>query len=523
MISRRTSFILFVLFICCAFAVNGVLAAQPKHGGTLVVASTQDPTGLDPITARGNASFQVIAQMYNGLTKYKTGTFEVEPALAESWQISADGLTYTFKLRKNVTFHDGTAFDADALFFNIDRILNKQNPHYPKGRMGQMPIIYGQVASYKVVDQFTFQFQMKKPYAPFLACLAMTPAGIISPEAVKKYGQDLFKNPVGTGPFVFKEWVKGDHITMTANPNYWQGKPYVDSLIYRLIPENSVRMLKLEKGEVQLLLTVGPNDVPRIQKNKDLALYKTQGMMICSIGINHIKKPLDDVRVRKALSYAINREEVAKYILKGYATPTFSPVPQSNWGYDGSLKGYPYDPEKAKALLKEAGHPNGFDIVITAANVPAPMNPMGVQTWQAIQSYWKKIGVNAKLNLLELGAYYGTLLSGKNTWEIEGEGWTADNGDPDAFLHQRFSSKSWLNFFNYKNPELDELLDVARHTMDPKERAAMYNKAQSIIIDKDCARIELFNANSIWASRANLKNFHPDQKSIEPLNKVWFE
>ena len=135
----------------------------------------------------------------------------------------------------------------------------------------------------------------------------------------------------------------------------------------------------------------------------------------------------------------------------------------------------------------------------------------------------KKIGVNARLNLLELGAYYGILLSRENKWELEGEGWTADNGDPDAFLHQRFSSKSWLNFFNYKNPELDQLLDDARQTMDHKKRIEMYNEAQSIIIDKECARIELFNANSIWASRANLKNFHPDQKSIEPLNKVWFD
>jgi len=512
-----------MLAISIHLSVGASSAAQPKYGGILVVATTQDPTGLDPVIAWGNASFQVIGQMYNGLTKYRTGTFEVEPALAESWEISSDGLTYTFHLRKDVLFHDGTSFDADALFFNIDRTLNKENPYHPKGRKGQIPIIFGKVKDYKVIDRYTFQFTMKEPYAPFLACLAMQPAGMVSPAAIKKYGKDLFKNPVGTGPFVFKEWLKGDHITFVANEKYWQGRPYVDSLIYRVIPENSIRLLKLEKGEVQLLLTVGPNDVPRIKKNRDLTLYETQGMMICSIGINHIKKPLGDVRVRKALSYAINREELAKYILKDFAVYTYSPVPQSNWGCYGNLKGYPYDPKKAKTLLAEAGYPDGFDIVFTAPNVPVPMNPVGVQTWQAIQSYWKKIGVKVKLNLLELGAYYGILLSGKNEWEIEGEGWTADNGDPDAFLHQRFSSTSWLNFFNYENPKLDQLLEDARKNMDRKKRIDIYNQAQGIIVDEDCARIELFNAKSIWASRANLKNFHPDQKSIESLNKVWFD
>lgn len=520
--NARTVWTLTVLAVSVLFCTTASSAAEPKYGGDLVVAATQDPTSLDPITARGNASFQVIKQIYDGLTRYKTGTFEVEPALAESWEISPDGLIYTFHLKKNVTFHDGTPFNAEALFFNIDRILNKENPHHPKGRMGQVPIIYGQVKDYEVIDEYTFRFIMKTSYAPFIACLAMMPAGIVSPAAIRKYGEDLFNNPVGTGAFVFETWTKGDHISLAANENHWEGRPYLDSVTYRVIPENSVRLLKLEKGEAHLLLTIGPNDVPRI-KEQNLTLYETAGMMICSIGINHRKKPLDDVRVRKALSYAIDREEICKYILKGFAVPTFSPVPKSNWGYSDDLKGYPYDPEKAVALLKEAGYPDGFDITITAANVPNPMNPAGVQTWLAIQSYWKKIGVNVRMNLLELGAYYNVLLSGQNEWDIEGEGWTADNGDPDAFLHQRFSSKSWLNFFNYKNDELDRLLDQARQIMDQRERIEIYGRTQSMIVDDDCARIELFNAKALWASVANLKNFHPDQKSIEPLNKVWLE
>lgn len=523
MIRKKALLVMMMFAVSLTCMVIPSLASEPKYGGTLVVAATQDPTGLDPATARGNASFQVIGQMHNGLTFYRDGTWEIAPALAESWDISPDGLTYTFHLRKGVQFHDGTPFDADAVFFNVDRLLNKQSPYHPGGRMGQIPIIYGKVAGYKVIDKYTFQFTMKEPYSPFLACLGMQPAGMVSPEAIKKYGKELFKNPVGTGPFVFKEWVKGDHVTLVANEKYWKGRPYVDSVIYRLIPENSVRLMKLEKGEVQLLLTVGPNDVPRIKKNKDLTLYETPGMMICSIGINHIKKPLDDVRVRKALSYAINRDEMCKFILQGLAVPTYSPVPQTNWGYYSGLKGYPYDPERAKALLKEAGYPNGFDLVLTVPNVPVPMNPTGVRTWQAVQTYWSKIGIKVKLNMLELGAYYGTLLSGKNEWVVEGEGWTADNGDPDAFLHQRFFSGSWLNFFNYKNPKVDRLLGDARKEMDHKKRIEIYNQAQTLITDEDCARIELFNAKSVWASRANLKNFRPNLRSIEIFEKVWLQ
>lgn len=188
-----------VLFVLIAFAVSISLttdpsfAAEPKSGGILVVGDPEDPTGLDPITARGRASFQPIAQIYNGLTRNKEGTFETEPCLAESWDISSDGLTYTFRLRKNVMFQDGTPFDADALFFNIDRILNKQNPYHPGAALGQIPIIYGGVKDYKIIDKYTFQFTMKNPYAPFLACLSMAPAAIVSPEAVKKTWKRLFQ------------------------------------------------------------------------------------------------------------------------------------------------------------------------------------------------------------------------------------------------------------------------------------------------------------------------------------------
>jgi peptide/nickel transport system substrate-binding protein len=514
--------VLIILAASIGLTTDLSFAANPKYGGILVVGDPEDPTGLDPITARGRASFQPIAQIYNGLTRNKEGTFETEPGLAESWEISSDGLTYTFRLRKNVMFQDGTPFDAEALFFNIDRILNKQNPYHPGAGLGQIPIIYGEVKDYKVIDKYTFQFNLKNPYAPFLACLSMAPASIVSPEAVKKYEKDFFKNPVGTGPFIFKEWVKGDHLTLVANEKYWGGRPYVDSLVYRVIPESSVRLLKLEKGEVHLLSSIFPDDIPRIKQNKDLKFYETPGMLFTGISVNHVRKPFDDPRVRKALAYAIDKKEICKSVMK-VGVPSSSPLPKSNWGYSSKPEGYSYDPKKAKELLTEAGYPNGFEAEITVRPGAMISNPAGIPLWEAIQSNWNKIGVRIKIRILEMGAYYGVLLSGKNEWEISEGGWNADNGDPDAFLQQRFHSKSWLNYFNYKNPKVDELVMEARQFTDQKKRTPIYEQVQRIIVDEDCAEIAVCDLQLIWASRKELNNFNPKLKTYERLDKVWLD
>lgn len=324
-----------------------------KGEKVLIYARGADSVKLDPALVTDGESAKVMNNIYDNLVRYKPGSTDVEPALAESWKVSEDGKVWTFYLRKNVKFHDGTPFNAEAVKFNIERQL----PPKATKDMAYADFTYGMIEKVEVVDDYTVKITLKYPYAPFLANLAMgLSAPMISPTAAKKYGENYSQNPVGTGPFMFVKWDKEQQIVLKANKSYWGGAPKVDRVIFKVVKENAVRANELLAGSVDMIDGVDPNDVPRLQKDSNVTILTAPGMNINYLGLRTDKKPFDDPRIRQAISMAINREAIVKSLYQDKAILANGPLPPNLFGYVKDLKPYPYDPEKAKALLKEAGY-----------------------------------------------------------------------------------------------------------------------------------------------------------------------
>ncbi|MCL4425518.1 MAG: ABC transporter substrate-binding protein [Firmicutes bacterium] len=324
-----------------------------KGEKVLIYARGADSVKLDPALPTDGESAKVMNNIYDNLVRYKPGSTDVEPALAESWKVSDDGKVWTFNLRKNVKFHDGTPFNAEAVKFNIERQL----PPKVTKEMAYADFTYGMIEKVEAVDANTVKITLKSPYAPFLANLAMgLAAPMISPTAAKKYGENFSQNPVGTGPFIFVKWDKEQQIVLKANKAYWGGAPKVDRVIFKVVKENAVRANELLTGSADIIDGVDPNDVPRLQQDSNVRLLTAPGMNINYLGIRTDKKPFDDPRIRQAISMAINREAIVKSLYQDKAILANGPLPPNLFGYYKDLKPYSYDPEKAKALLKEAGY-----------------------------------------------------------------------------------------------------------------------------------------------------------------------
>jgi len=501
-------------------------AGTPRSGGTLVIGIGADATGLDPRTVMNNESAFVMAGVLEGLTQYKRGTTEVEPGLAESWTVSPDGKTITFRLRRGVKFHDGTPLDADAVIFDFDRILNEKSPFYYRAGVTAgsfVPEFYGEVAGYQKVDQYTVRVTLKRKFAPFLDGLATAFSGLVSPAAVKQWGPvEIAKHPIGTGPFKFVEWVRNDHITVEANPDYWGGKPYLDRIVYRIIPENSVRLLNLEQGSVDIVDGINPDDIQRIKANPKLVLLEQAGATINGISMNNQRAPFDNVKVRQAMNYAVNREELNNFLYKGVAVLATNPVPPVTWSFDKSLTGYAYDPARAKQLLAEAGHPNGFKVEMIAFPNPRGYNPVGgARLAVAVQDYLRRVGVEVSIKQLEWGTYLKTIRSGD--YLFGPAGWSADNGDPDNFLFSLYSSTTWGSGNNsrYKNPEVDKLLQDAQETFDREQRIQLYRKAGRIIMD-EAPWVFVNHTKLVRATSARVQGYvlNPTQMFFH-MNQVW--
>src|SRR2546428_178314 len=342
-----------------------------RMGGTLVFAQAQDAVTLDPHLATDGFSVNNISNVFDTLVRYKVDTTAVEPSLAESWSVSPDGLVWTFKLRNGIKFHDGTPFNAEAVKINYDRQVDPQNP-YHTGSFDYAEFTFQNVKSVEAVDPLTVRFTLSARFAPFLINMAMFSTGIASPTAIRKYGPDFFKNPVGTGPFKFVEWVEKDHVTYEANKNYWAGRPCIDRLIIRGIPDNTVRLLEMERGSVQMMDQVNPPDYDRIRSNKDLVLYSGPGLNVGYLAMNTQNPPFNDRRVRQAVSYAVNKAALVQAFYGGIAQPAKNPMPPPILGYKHSGPEYRDPRRQNKQPLAQAGLPHRTD---TELCWPKPARP----------------------------------------------------------------------------------------------------------------------------------------------------
>ncbi|GAC1521685.1 MAG: ABC transporter substrate-binding protein [Chloroflexota bacterium] len=463
-----------------------VQARNVAAPSALTVVMAQDAVGLDPQAVEDNSAGFIDSCVLDQLVEYKKGTTNVGPGLATKWNISKNGKVYTFFLRRGVKFQDGTAFNAKAYIRDLDRLVNPNNPNYVLKQAGVSSFIsftYGLVKSYKATGPYTVRITLKNPFGPFLSSLAMVWSGVMSPQAVSKTGDaGVLQHPVGTGPYRFVEWIKNDHITLEANPSYWGHKPKIKRITFQIVPDASVRVLKLKRGEAQIDADVTTQDVLSTAHTSGVIQLKQPGQLINGIGITTDVKPLNDVRVRQALNYAVDRKALSRSLFKGVGAPMNSYLPPPVWSYDKSLKGYPYNPNKAKQLLKAAGYPNGFSVELLGYTNPRGYNSAGGQLAVAVQQYLKAIGVQANITTMDFGAFLTKTRSGTYRG-LYMTGWSGDNGDPDDFLYELFSSEQIPvgNTAHLRDAHLDAVLNHARQTSKKATRIKLYRQAQAIL------------------------------------------
>jgi len=470
--------------LAIALGLSVVAPGGAQAPGTLVVGLVAEPVNLDPAQVTDLNSNRVGRRIVETLVTFPEESTQIVPGLAESWTVSKDGLRYTFKLRKNVTFHDGTPFDAAAVKFSIERQID---PEHPANKLGKYPFanfFFGNVKAVEVVDPATVEFVLKEPRASFLAILTAAAASIVSPTAVKKFGNDYALQPVGTGPFKYVSWERGQRIVLEKNPSYWKHPVKIDRVVYRPIVEDQARLTELLTGSLDLMVGAPPDFVAQLEKNPNVTLLRQVGAHVWYLGINNQKKPLDDRRVRQALNYAVNKEAIVRDVLKGTGSLSAGPVLPGTWGADAALKPYPYDPARAKKLLAEAGYPNGFTTTLWVPESGSGMqSPTAMAT--VIQSNLKAVGVNVALQTFEWGAFIAKLRTREQ--ELFALSWMAGNEDPDMVMYPLLHSSQWSpngpNRALYKNDKFDELLHQARLSTDQAKRSELYRQAQRILAD----------------------------------------
>jgi peptide/nickel transport system substrate-binding protein len=490
---------LFVLLLLAAFLLaacnrtdDGRLpgveqVTTPAYGDTFIEASIGDASTLLPVLASDSASSTINSLVYNGLIRYDKN-LEVVGDLAESWDISEDNLTLTFHLRKGVTWHDGAPFTSADVKFTYELYVDPKTPTaYAES--------FRQVAFVETPDDYTFVAHYAKPYAPALLswATAVHPRHLLEGTDITK--SPLARRPVGTGPFRFAEWVGGEKIVVESNPDYFDGQPYIKRVVYRIIPDTSTQFLELQTGSLDYM-GLSPlqfdrqTETPAFRRLYNKFRYLAFGYSY--LGYNLRKPMFRDKRVRQALSYAINKQELIDGVLLGYGAVATGPYKPDTWVYNPDVRRYDYNPEKARALLAEAGwidsdgdgvrdkdgKPLAFTIVTNQGN------DLRSKTGEIIQRRFKEVGVDVKLRIIEWATFLKEFINPGN-FDATILGWTG-GPEPDQYnlWHSSKTGPRQLNFIGYKNAEVDELLEKGRRIFDQRQRKAYYDRFQEILADE---------------------------------------
>lgn len=478
------------------------LAVAKPPSDVLVFGSSVEAETLDPHDTIDNFAWRAIYYCYDRLVKFRGGTTEIEPALALSWEISPDGKTYTFYLRRGVTFVDGTSFDAEAVAYSFRRLIEL-------GRAAS-GIVEGilDLSGIEVVDEFTVRFVLNFPFVPFLGTLATNQASIVSP-GVEQYGPAdhgaswLAEHSAGTGPFYVKEWRRGDVIVLTRNENYWGPKPALREVQIKYIPEAVVLRELLEKGEVDMAEVLTEEQLDALAGVPGVTVFEAPSFSVCRLYLNCTKPYLSDVRVRQAISYAIDYEGIIYAVTKGHAVQMRGPIPQGMWGHDPSVPQYTRDLAKARALLAEAGYARGFHLTMLID----PGIPAWVDIATIVQANLAEIGISVDI----VGYARPTMraMIDRGEHEISIGYWTPDYPDPDMFAWYWFYSKNHGLAGNrsfYTNPRMDELAVGQRAEPDPDKRLEMLKELQKIAVE-DAVYVYLYQATYRTAMRTWVKGY----------------
>lgn len=487
---------------------------------TFVYCSEGSPEGFNPALYTSGTTFDASSrQVFNKLVEFKLGTTEVEPSLAESYSVSDDGLEYTFKLRKGVKFHDtkyfspSRDFNADDVMFSFMRQWKEDHP-YNKisggdyrywGYMSMTDLL----KSIEKIDDYTVKFTLNQPEAPFIANMAMDFASIHSAEYADQMmaagsPEKVDLEPIGTGPFKYQVYQKDAVIRYQAHDDYFNGRAKIDTLVFSITQDNSVAFQKLKAGECHMMPYPNPADLAAMEEDPDIKLKSQEGLNVGYLAFNTEKDPFGDKRVRQALNMAVNKQAIMDVVFQGAGRVAKNPIPPTMWSYNDSIQDYEYNPDKAKALLAEAGV-SGLKTDIWAMPVQRPYNPNARRMAELIQADWAKIGVEAEIVSMEWGEYLTRTKEGAHQTMLLG--WTGDNGDPDNFMYVLLgcdAAKTGGNRARWCNQEFEQLLRDAKQTTDTAVRTANYEKAQTI-----------FKEEAPWITIAHSVVYKPMRKEVE--------
>ncbi|MBP1127737.1 MULTISPECIES: ABC transporter substrate-binding protein [Pseudomonas] len=477
-----------------------LMACMPmaQAATTLVYCSEASPAGFDPSQYTSGTDFDASAEtVFNRLTQFKRGGTEVEPGLSTRWDISKDGLAYTFHLRDGVKFHTTDFFtptrdfNADDVLFTFNRLLDADSP-FRKAYPSESPYftdmgLNTMIRNVEKIDAHTVRFNLNNVDASFVQNLAMSFASIQSAEyaaQLLKQGkaEDINQKPVGTGPFVFKRYQKDSQIRYVANKQYWKPEDVkLDNLVFAITPDAASRLQKLKAGECQVSGYPRPQDIEVIKQDPNLRVQQQAGFNLGFLAYNVTHPPLDQLKVRQALDMAIDKPAIIKAVYQGAGQLAQNALPPAQWSYDPTIKDAPYDPTRAKALLKEAGIAPGTTINLWAMTVQRASNPNARMSAQMIQQDWAKVGIKANIVSYEWGEYIKRAKNGEHDAMIYG--WTGDNGDPDNWLGVLYSCAAvkGSNYAKWCNPAYDKLVQQAKVSNDREQRIKWYQQAQKIL------------------------------------------
>lgn len=509
------------LLCAAALLVLGGCAA-PDQGDTLIFGRGSDSVGLDPALEGDGESFKVCDNLFETLVSYEPESTALCPLLARRWEVSDDQLTWTFHLRTDVHFHDGTPFDAHAMLFSLGRQFFPDHPHHKVAGayrywkdLGMDDAIEHMWAE----DDSTFAVRLRQPDATFLSTLGMNFCAAVSPTAVDRYGPDFRRNPVGTGPFRFVEWRQDERLVLARNDEYWGQPPALQRLIFKPIQDPTVAFLELKRGSIHGLDNLSPELVAQVEADPDLQLLTQPGLTVGYLAMNMDHPPFDNRLVRLAVNCAIDKQALVDNFYQGLAVPAVNPIPPIMWGHNDDLEGYPYDPDRARRLLTEAGFPGGFETELWSMPVPRPYMPQPDRIAQSIQADLAAVGIRARSVQWEWGTYLDKIFDGQHPMALLG--WTGDNGDPHSFLYvlldKTAARKPAQNIAFYRSDPLHEVLVEARRRSDPAARLRLYRRAQEII-HRDVPWVPLVHAEQTAAFRADVRGFR-----LHPTGIKWFQ
>jgi dipeptide transport system substrate-binding protein len=489
----------------------------------LVYCSEASPQSFNPQLVTSGPTFDASSrQIYNRLIEFEIGKNNLEPSLATRWEVSDDGKSYTFHLRKGVTFHStqgfepSRAFNADDVLFSFQRQWKSNHPYH---RVSPLSFRYFEsmgldrhIKNIIKVDDYTVKFELNSPQAPFLATLAMDFASILSEE----YAQNLTElgkpeqidnMPVGTGPFQLVRYQPDAFIRYKPHPSYWKGKEQLEGLVFAITPDPSLRFARLIAGECDIMAKPLPIQIEAAYNYPQLAKYSEPGSNVSYLAMNTRKKPFDNLNVRLAINHAIDKKAILKIVYDNNAEEAVNPIPPNVWSYDDSAKPLSHSYSKAKQLLIEAGYPDGFSMELWAMPVQRTYNPNAIKMAELIQQDLEKIGVKARIVSYEFGTFLEKVKDGEHHAALLG--WVGDNGDPDNYMSSLLScsaSRSGNNGAYWCDAQFDSYIQKASTLSDIKERSKLYVKAQ-----------RRFNEQYPWVAIAHAKQFVLANKRVKNL------